>query len=168
MSLRLPRAYNEGMGFSGFTAALFLVEPCYLSLLAEEEDDGCRGRALLVEDCPVDRQVAERVLRRLGYRVVTVKTAEDAISESARRSFDLILMDCRLPGLSGYRAAAEIRDLEAVSKSDRTPIVGVSASTSVRVESKCQRSGMDAFLEKPISERLLRRALLSSGLAQDL
>ena len=121
-----------------------------------------RGRVLLVEDNAVNREVALAALASLGC---TVEVAEDglaAVSRAAREQYDVILMDCEMPGLDGYEAARAIRAREATSVTTRTgrvPIVALTASALATDRERALRAGMDEHLSKPFTREDLGRNL---------
>jgi len=107
---------------------------------------GCR--VLLVEDNPINRRLAERVLAKLGCRVQIATNGEEAVEVAAAETFDLILMDVQMPVMDGYEATDRIRELEQ-ERGARTPIVAVTANALERDEERCLAAGMDDYLAKP-------------------
>lgn len=114
-------------------------------------------RVLAVDDNPVNLHVIERMLARLGCQVDTAAGGELALSHSADHMYDLILMDCHMPGLDGYQTTALLRAAEAGSR--HTPIVGWSACTRRNERDTCLATGMDDFLSKPTHLQALRQVL---------
>ena len=114
------------------------------------------GLALLVEDNAVNRMVMSRLLAHLGWEVETARNGLEALEAVGRRRFDVILMDCQMPVMDGFRAAEEIRKRE---RGWRVPILGVTAAAFPEDRERCLRSGMDGFLPKPVSMDELREAL---------
>jgi CheY-like chemotaxis protein len=112
------------------------------------------GTALLAEDNAVNRKVMSRLLEHLGWAVETARNGLEAVEAAGRRKFDLILMDCQMPVMDGYRAAEEIR-----ARGVRTPMLGVTAAAFPEDRERCLRSGMDGFLPKPVSMDDLREAV---------
>ena len=114
-------------------------------------------RILIVEDHPVNQMVALRAVRSLGYAAEVVSSGEAALEAWGRDSFDLILMDCQMPEMDGYEAAAEIRRREEGTAC--VPIVAMTANTIAGDEEKCRASGMDDYLPKPVRLAELARTL---------
>jgi signal transduction histidine kinase/ActR/RegA family two-component response regulator len=111
---------------------------------------------LLVEDNPVNQKVATRMLEKLGHRVDVASNGFEAVDAAARTSYDAVLMDCQMPELDGYGAAARIRASET---SRRVPIVAVTANAAVDDRERCFESGMDDYLAKPLRLPDLSRVL---------
>lgn len=116
------------------------------------------GLILLVEDDPVNRILAEAVLNEHGYQIDCVVNGEEAVEAVQRTAYDLILMDCQLPVMSGYEAAKRIRDVEETS-GRRVPIIAVTAHASISDRKKCLASGMDDVINKPWKNRELVRTV---------
>jgi CheY-like chemotaxis protein len=73
--------------------------------------------------------------------------------------YDLVLMDCQMPGLDGYDTTREIRRREAAERRSHIPIVAMTASAMAGDREKCLAAGMDAYIAKPISSEKLDRLL---------
>ena len=123
---------------------------------AAQASSGIR-HILIVEDNPVNQMVALRAVRVLGYAAAVVSGGEAALEAWGRDSVDLILMDCQMPGMDGYEAAAEIRRREDGTR--HVPIVAMTANTVEGDEEKCRASGMDDYLPKPVRLAALARTL---------
>lgn len=93
--------------------------------------------------------VARKLLEKLGCSVVIATNGLIATKTVAQSSFDLILMDCMMPGLDGYEATQSIR--ESGQFYARIPIIACTANTSDSDRHACQQAGMDDFIEKPLS-----------------
>jgi CheY-like chemotaxis protein/HPt (histidine-containing phosphotransfer) domain-containing protein len=112
---------------------------------------------LVVEDQPVNRMVAQQMLERLGCRVQTAGSGLEAVEKASSRDYAAILMDCRMPGMDGYQAAAAIRALPG--SRGAVPIIAVTAEALDRDRQRCLDAGMDDFLSKPIRRPQLAAAL---------
>jgi PAS domain S-box-containing protein len=117
---------------------------------------------LVAEDVPTNQRVAEVMLRRLGVRCEIVEDGESAVRRSAEGVFDLVLMDCQMPGTDGFEATRRIRRREAERPElGRTPIVALTANASSEDRDECLAAGMDDFLAKPFTKEVLRAKLAS-------
>jgi two-component system sensor histidine kinase/response regulator len=112
---------------------------------------------LVVEDNPVNQEVMKESLAQLGYSVQLADNGQLALDALSRREFPLIFMDCQMPVLDGYQAAAEIRRREAGSS--HVPIVAVTAHAFEGEREKVLAAGMDDYIVKPIRQAALKEAI---------
>ncbi|MCG8608899.1 MAG: response regulator, partial [Pseudomonadales bacterium] len=113
---------------------------------------------LLVEDNAINQKVAARMLEKLGCKVDIADHGQAAVDAWREKEYDLILMDCQMPGMDGYEATRLIRELEA-DLGQRTPIVALTANVMDRDKRKCTEAGMDDHISKPVSRDTLRKIL---------
>ncbi|MBK8580184.1 MAG: response regulator [Candidatus Accumulibacter sp.] len=106
-------------------------------------------RVLVAEDEPVNAEVTRAMLVYYGIDVVMARDGEQAVAEHARQPFDLILMDCQMPGMDGFEATRRIRDAEHSSGLTRTPVVALTAHAMAGYREQCLLAGMDDYLGKP-------------------
>jgi signal transduction histidine kinase/CheY-like chemotaxis protein len=120
---------------------------------------GRGGRILLAEDNVVNQQVATKMLEELGCTVVTVGSGDDALTQATRdpEPFDLIFMDCDMPGMDGFDATRRIR-AEGYDQA-RLPIVALTASAMRGDRDKCLAVGMTSYIAKPVSQSDLSEIL---------
>lgn len=107
-------------------------------------------KILLVEDNLVNQKLAVRVLEKRGHKVTVANDGVEAIEKLAHAQFDLVLMDCQMPRMSGFEATKIIREREA-GKSQRLPIVAMTAHALSGDKDKCLACGMDEYISKPIN-----------------
>jgi PAS domain S-box-containing protein len=110
------------------------------------------GRVLLVEDNPVNREVATGLLELLGFHVNSVEDGRQALEASSRDSYDVILMDCQMPVMDGLTATARIREREREAHAARIPIIALTANAISGDREQCLNAGMDDYLSKPFSQ----------------
>jgi len=110
---------------------------------------GAAGCVLVVEDDPVNALVARTILEREGLRVEVVTDGQAACDCLARGRYDLVLMDCQLPILSGWDATAHWRAQEQANGGTRVPIVALTANSIEGDRERCLAAGMDDYLSKP-------------------
>jgi signal transduction histidine kinase/CheY-like chemotaxis protein len=118
-------------------------------------------RVLLVEDNPVNQQVAMAMLEQLGCEVTVAGDGVEGARAFEGGHFDVVLMDCQMPTLDGYGATDRIRAYEKAVDWPRTPIVALTANALAGDREKCLEAGMDAYLTKPFTQNQLRRVLES-------
>jgi CheY-like chemotaxis protein/HPt (histidine-containing phosphotransfer) domain-containing protein len=114
---------------------------------------------LLAEDEPLNADIASRTLAKLGCRVAVASDGLAAVRMWEECAFDLVLMDCEMPGMDGLEAARQIRRLEAKASGRRVPIVALSAHAPEEIRERCLAAGMDDALAKPFKETLLKTVL---------
>ncbi len=133
------------------------------ALAAAEPAMQFRGRVLLVEDNPVNLQVARQMLLRQGVEVVTAENGRSGVERFAAGHFDLVLMDMQMPEMDGLEATQAMRALQAGKPDGRTPIVALTANIKAEDSARCKAAGMDDFIAKPLRLRdvvaVLRRWL---------
>jgi len=109
---------------------------------------------LIVEDSPVNRIVACRVLQRAGFRVQLVEDASAALEALDAQRFAAVLMDCQMPGMDGYEATRELRRRERGGPS-HTPVIAMTAHAMAGDREHCLEAGMDDYVTKPVRPRIL-------------
>jgi signal transduction histidine kinase len=114
-------------------------------------------QVLVADDDPVNRQIAQRLLERLGHRVRTVADGASVVDAWRRGLDDVILMDLEMPGLDGVEATREIRREPAAVR--RPWIIAVSAHDAAERRASSLGAGMDDYLEKPLQRDRLERAI---------
>ena len=117
---------------------------------------------LVVEDNPWVQQVLTGLLLKLGCQPHSVGDGQQALTCLKQQHFDLVLMDCDLPGLDGI-STAQLWRTEAskhrFASSADIPIVAITAHVSAAYETQAREAGMNDFLQKPIDMRTLHELL---------
>ncbi len=123
-------------------------------------------RILLVEDTPVNREVAIGMLEMLGYHIHAVENGRLAVDAVARERFDVVLMDCQMPEMDGFTATRTIREQErSAPDHPHVPIIALTANAMEGDRTRCLAAGMDDYLAKPFTMVQLS-GLLSQWLAK--
>lgn len=127
------------------------------ALASEANDDAGVGmcRALVVDDNPTNRRVAELLLTSVGAEVRSVEDGEQAVDAFLHERFDVILMDMMMPVMDGIAATQAIRRIEADQRRVHTPIVMLTANTLPDHVVASLDAGADAHLAKPVSASAL-------------
>ena len=117
--------------------------------------------ALLVDDMPINRKIAAKLLERNGFTVEQAENGQEAV-EIVRTSdpghFDVILMDIQMPLLSGYEATMAIRSLPD-PLSSQVPIIAMTANAFYEDIRKASEAGMDGHIAKPIDVKKMQEEL---------
>jgi CheY-like chemotaxis protein len=126
---------------------------------ADETPDLPPGKvALVVEDSQVMRLLAVKQLGQLGVVAHAVSDGYKAVEQVTSKNFDVILIDCHLPGIDGFDTAIEIRKIEQ-KQGRRTPIIAITAAATQSDRAHCLETGMDDYLCKPVSITELKQKL---------
>lgn len=115
------------------------------------------AKVLLVEDNRVNQTVARRMLERMGCQVDFADDGLQALEQTFVNTYDLILMDFHMPRMDGIEAAKRIRT--GISPNTNTPIVALTASTSIEDRRQCLDAGMQSIIGKPCRGADLAAAL---------
>ncbi len=121
-------------------------------------------KILLVDDHPVNRALASRILQKRGHQVDWVENGLLAFERFQQESYDLILMDLQMPVMDGLEATRKIRQYEQEQNSDdvppkRVPIVAMTAYDDEKERIASKNAGMDGFIAKPISIKTIGQTL---------
>jgi CheY-like chemotaxis protein/HPt (histidine-containing phosphotransfer) domain-containing protein len=108
---------------------------------------------LLVDDTEANRDIASRMLGRAGFQVDTVASGEAALESVRSGSYDLVLMDIQMPGMTGFEATSAIRALEGPPS--RVPVVAMTANAADELGQDLEEAGFDAFIGKPIVKKAM-------------
>jgi two-component system sensor kinase len=129
------------------------------SLLGNEPDEAATGdrvaaadnplHILVVDDGPVNQEVAAGLLGLRGHTVEIASDGLEAVVAFERGTFDVIFMDIEMPNMDGIAATGKIRELEA-ARDTYTPIYAMSAHVLKGFTDHCLESGMDGYVTKPI------------------
>ena len=127
-------------------------------------------KILVVEDNPVNREVAVGMLENLGCTIETAENGWLAIEAMNTQAYDAVLMDCQMPVMDGLTATGEIRRREQTSGAARVPVIALTANAMEGDRERCLAAGMDDFLSKPFTQQqlatLLRRWLALRALPE--
>jgi len=115
------------------------------------------GRVLVVEDQPLNREVAIGILSSLGLEVETAHNGKNALDIMQSQQFDIVLMDCEMPVMDGFTATTAVRQREAVGV--HIPIIALTADATSAGRAACLAAGMDDYLAKPFRREALHALL---------
>ncbi len=115
------------------------------------------ARVLVAEDNVVNQEVIKAMLESLGCETTVVASGAEALNALCRSGFDMVLMDCQMPGMDGFEAVAHFRaggagHLAFVNPPD-LPIVALTANALVGDAERCLAAGFDDYVSKPFTQR---------------
>jgi PAS domain S-box-containing protein len=108
-------------------------------------------RILIAEDNPINQEVAALMLEHLGYEVSVAANGVEALAALERAPFALVLMDCQMPEMDGFTAAAAIRARNDTVR--EVPIIAMTANAMKGDRERCLAAGMDDYIAKPIDPK---------------
>ena len=114
-------------------------------------------KVLIAEDNAINQRVVAIMLSKLGYSTDVASDGAAVLEMLQRQHYDLILMDCQMPGMDGHEATKAIRALP--SDISQIPIVAVTANALAGQRERCLSSGMNDYISKPIQIDLLASTL---------
>jgi class 3 adenylate cyclase len=117
------------------------------------ERSAASGRILIVDDNASNRDLLSRRLAREGYRTTTAEDAAAAFAQIAHETFDLVLLDLMMPGISGFDALCRFKS-EASTR--HIPVIMISALDELDSAVRCIEAGAEDYLPKPFNPVLLR------------
>ena len=118
-------------------------------------------RLLLVEDNPLNREIAEEMLMEDGFQVESAENGRKALQMITGADpwyYSAVLMDIQMPVMDGYEATKRIRTLPDRSRA-QIPIIAMTANAFKEDRSRAAESGMDAYISKPVDVLTLRYVL---------
>jgi len=116
-------------------------------------------RILVAEDNITNQQVALAILEKLGCRADAVANGKEALESLRNIPYDLVLMDCQMPEMSGYEATAFIRSPRSGVRNPKIPIIALTAHAMRGDREECLASGMDDYIAKPVEPAHLQAIL---------
>src|SRR5687767_2025113 len=127
------------------------------TLASEETSEGAAClRLLVVDDAPDVTEMIALMMSYAGYQVVTAFSAAEALDAARTHSFDAVISDIGMPGMSGYQLAEALRALPAYQS---TPLIAVTGFVQYEDRERARLAGFDDFLNKPISPSALVAAV---------
>ncbi len=110
---------------------------------------------LIVEDNQLNQRLLAKVLEKVGYNYGIAPNGQKALELLKEKSFDLILMDIRMPEMDGIETAYNIRNKEEFLLDRDIPIIAVTAHDDAEEKKKCFDIGMNDYVTKPFNKEIL-------------
>ena len=117
---------------------------------------------LLVEDNKVNQKVTQKMFEKMGYEIDVASNGLEALDYFENGHYDLILLDCQIPIINGFDVTREIRRREGDYGEQQVKIIAMTAESDIDVKEKCLNVGMNDFIQKPVSFKSLRKAVVST------
>lgn len=113
----------------------------------------CGQKILIVDDNQLNLKVEKEILKKAGLDVNTAQNGREALTMIKEKQYDLILLDVRMPDMSGYELAVKIRENKAYQ---HIPMIALTADIMGEVKERIKSANIDYYLSKPLSpEKLL-------------
>ncbi len=156
--IRLPAQILEGQDGQVGSQALQIAPS---RSAPAPEFDTLHGCVLVVDDHPINRLVADVLLKKMGCSTVLADSGSAALSQltSDDAAFDLVLMDVQMPHMDGFQVTRQVRRWEAEHQRPRVHILALTADAFAQTREQAMDAGMDGFLTKPIDARTLRETV---------
>ena len=116
-------------------------------------------KLLLVEDSVTNQMIAVHILKPLTQNITIANNGQEAVEYAQKETFDLILMDCHMPEMDGYKATKLIRSHEQANPLPKNLIIALTAGGEEENHTQCLEVGMDDVLLKPINLDDLKKIL---------
>ncbi len=110
-------------------------------------------RVLLVEDHAINREIGGEYLKQIGITPDFAENGAEALEKCRANAYELILMDCQMPGMDGFEASEKI--LALACQMPLPKIIALTAASAEAEKEKCFAAGMSDFLVKPVAVREL-------------
>lgn len=119
-----------------------------------------RLRVIVVDDNELNQWVTASIFRNRGHEVTIVSSGLEAVKLARQRSFDVLLLDIKIPDIDGYEVTRRIRGDEQRSARHRhLPIIALTGHIRSGTRERCAAAGMDGYLLKPVRLKALFRMI---------
>jgi PAS domain S-box-containing protein len=113
---------------------------------------------LLVEDDPINQEIIKKFILLDKHELVCANNGQQALESLRINDFDLILMDCQMPVMDGFKTTEAIRSSAEYRHQD-VPVIALTALAMSGDEQRCMDAGMDAYISKPVGKEKLMKVI---------
>ena len=124
--------------------------------MLNQNQPATKGIVLYIDDDPMNLRALQKALHRMGYQMIEEMDAAAGVVAAQVFQPDLIILDVRMPRMSGPEVAKILRSDDATR---HIPIIGLTADTSPETRELCLKSGYTTHLTKPIAYAALRQTV---------
>ena len=160
--LTKPLRFAQLHNYLGVVSGLSRVplSQSYLTRYQVEMPEMSSKSLLLVEDNVTNQRVAVAMLKKMGFSCDVASGGEIAIDMLKKKSYDLVFMDCQMPGMDGYETTRRIRAGASNENNAQIPIVAMTANALAGDKNKCLEAGMNDYISKPVQPKSLFELLV--------
>jgi signal transduction histidine kinase/DNA-binding response OmpR family regulator len=119
-------------------------------------------RVLVAEDHPINQALMKELMKLFRCEILIASDGAQAVAQWLQHHPQLILMDIQMPGINGFDATRQIRQIEREQHRPRTPIIALTANAMGGARQQCLEAGMDDYVSKPIRRAQLLQAMLQA------
>ena len=126
---------------------------------AQPEEPSGKRQILVVEDNFANQLVVSEILKKINCEPHVVDSGEEGLEilTNNPEKYDLVIMDCQMPGMDGYETTQAIRKLD--NEAANLPIVALTADAMQGTRERCLNSGMNEYLTKPVVLNQLKKII---------
>jgi two-component system, sensor histidine kinase and response regulator len=117
------------------------------------------ARVLVVEDNLTNQEVASALLKKLGCEASIARNGLETLEALSQADYDLVLMDCEMPGIDGFETTRRIRSGSTGARNSAIPVIALTANAMKGDRERCLAAQMDDYLAKPIEPGILGEIL---------
>ena len=130
-----------------------------VSTRSENAVPATHARVLVVEDNATNQEVASALLKKLGCQAEIARNGLESLEALGHADYDIVLMDCEMPGIDGFETARRIRSGSAGVRNPAIPIIALTAHAMKGDRERCIAAQMNDYLAKPIEPGMLAETL---------
>ena len=157
-TLHVTSKYGSGTSFS-FDMELDIPETnVEIKDVSQTIQKSSEAHILLAEDVKLNQLLAKKIIEGFGYKLTIVGNGQEAIDSIQNNSYDLLLLDLRMPVLDGYETATKIRN-ELSDSLKNIPIIALTAHAMDQEHNKCIEHGINDYVSKPFEPEELHEKI---------